>query len=204
MFFVFFFRHNYCFDRWRLGYSEMVGNYIFYVWVKKYLKMSFKISIGTLSLICHLVLTSITLLHNSSNVEEPVFSFFRSDTNLEIWCEVMMNNGWTSFLNWNSRFWGTWAIFKASWDAWLWGPGRDQLEGAVSFSTCLLLYLLSASLFPLVLRINKIVPCENGEILGSKFCLYLEILFSLSANAQSPKTGVKSMPYYFQESLICQ
>lgn len=176
------------------GIQKCLATRFFYVWVKKYLKMNFKILIGTLSLICHLVLPSITLLRNSPNVKDPVFSFFKSDTNLEIWCEVKMNNGWTNFLNWRSRFWGTWAIFKASWDAWLWVLRRNQLERAISFSTCLLLYLLAASLFPLVLRISKIVPCENGEILGSKFCLYLEILFSLSANAQSLKIGVsKSM-----------
>lgn len=64
-------------------------------------------------------------------------------------------------------------------------PGRDPPEGTISFfSTCLVLYSLPAGVC-FSWFWEQIVTCENGEILGSKFYFYLEILLSLPVHAQS-------------------
>lgn len=47
----------------------------------------------SLSLICLTVLPSMTSVHHSWYLKGPTIAFFRSDANLEMQCEVMMNNG---------------------------------------------------------------------------------------------------------------
>lgn len=160
-----------------------------------------------LPLICHIVFRSITFLHNSSNAKEPGFFFFfsRSDTNLEIWCEVMMNNGWTKFLNWSSRFWGTWEIFKASWNVWAWVSGETHLKEELASPPAWCTIRCQLDLFPSVLRSNQIVTCENSELLGSKLHLKSRNpAFGYLLMHRAFGLGVERAPYCFQKSLICQ